>query len=53
MPLSVSARDLEKEETGNRLHVKKTNCYIPEKEKETELLSLVADPLRLGGFNLV
>ena len=53
MPLSVSARDLEKEETGNRLHIKKANYYIPEKEKETELLSLVAVPLRLGGFNLV
>ena len=53
MPLSVSARDLEKEETGNRLHIKKANYYIPEKEKETELLSLVAVPLRLGGLNLV
>ena len=52
-PLSVSTRDLEKEETGNRLHIKKTNYYVPEKEKETEILSLVAVPLRLGCFNLV
>ena len=40
MPLSVSARDLEKEETGNRLHVKKPIAISLRKKKKPSFLVL-------------